>query len=131
VPSGRQAIFAGEGKSGIGKAAGFLTSVLPGSSASNVQEASQLREGDAGGFDSPALQYQKLQNAKRANDAFLADMEAAYPALAKPALGVPPPMASHGATPPPAPAATPTPAAAAPSGSTAYKDANGVWRIKQ
>lgn len=101
IPSGRQIMFA-HGTTGLG---------LPGLGAERVQKLSQMRQGDEGGFDSPSEIYQKLVSLKKANDEFLRDVvETAQPGTIQP-------MASHGA-----PTAGP---------GSAYKDANGVWHIRQ
>jgi hypothetical protein len=91
LPSGRQIMFAHN---------------VPGLNADRVSALSQLKEGDEGGFDSPAQMYQKLVGLRDANAAFLRDIQ-------QTATGVSP-ASSHGATPPPARTspATSTPAGA-------------------
>lgn len=89
VPSGRQVILAGHGQSGLGRA----LSMIPGTNAANVNDASQLRQGDAGGFDTPKMMYEKLVGAKRANSLFIQEVELAHavqPALGHEANGAPP-----------------------------------------
>lgn len=96
LPSGRQIMLA---HAGLG--------------ANMVSTLSQLKEGDEGGFDSPAQMYQKLKGLRDANVAFLKDMQDATSRTP----GGPPaptgitPMPSHGPTP------------------QAYQDAQGNWHI--
>src|SRR6185295_11616422 len=56
LPSGRQIMFA-KGQTGFG---------VPALGAERVNKLSQLKEGDEGGFDSPALMYNKLASLKAA-----------------------------------------------------------------
>lgn len=96
LPSGRQAMIA-QGQTGIG---------LPALGANLTSKLSQLREGDAGGWDSPATMYLKLQSLKQANLDFLKDMEGAAQLQLNPIAPVPSHTPTGG---PPAPGAAPQP----------------------
>lgn len=93
-------------------------------SAETVQKGSILLKGlhgEEGGFDSPALMYQKLEQAKKLNENFVRELESA----------VREPMLATGHTPGGAGAAGAVPPAVGAAPGTAYKDENGVWRIRQ